>query len=513
MYREYFKRLIDIIFSSIGLLLTSPLLIIFSILILLESRGPLLFIQKRVGKKERIFILYKLRTMYHEKERIPKEIIGKASAVTYVGYILRRFKFDELPQLYNVFIGDMSLVGPRPFLPQKIKEIDEIGKFRFDVRPGLTGLAQVNGNIHLSWPERWKYDKLYVEKLNLWLDIKIILKTIIIIMMGEEKFKRIMFKVLILGGVNSTAVTINKLHEHGFNIVGVLGFVPDKIEKVSGWYDLAGLCNKLKIEYKGFKKINESSCIEWASLKNPDIIFAVGISQLLNEHWMKLPKLGCIGFHPTQLPQGRGRAPIAWLILEERKGAATFFLIDKGIDDGPIFIQEPFRLTSADDALSVQKKILQKTGEALDKWLPDLKAGKWNPVSQDDNYASWYGKRNENDGLIIWDQSAKKIDLLIKAVTKPHPGAFTFFRNSKVIIWKSQIETEIKIKGVIGKILLIDEQKGYLVQCGDGLIWIKDYAPKSISFSVGNFLGYRPDLEFFRIWQEIEKIKRNLKIN
>lgn len=116
------------------------------------------------------------------------EILADHPDVTPVGRLLRRFKVDELPQLFNVIRGDMSLVGPRPCLPETVSEFDCNGEARLAVRPGLTGLAQVNGNVHLSWPERWKYDRYYVENLSIQLDCKILFKTLLVIVFGEQPF-------------------------------------------------------------------------------------------------------------------------------------------------------------------------------------------------------------------------------------------------------------------------------------------------------------------------------------
>lgn len=117
-----------------------------------------------------------------------KEIYQGDAEVTWIGAFLRRFKIDELPQLINVLIGDMSIVGPRPCMPSMKDELNEDGNFRTQIRPGLTGLAQVNGNIYLSWPDRWKYDRYYVEHVSLWLDLKIIAKTVVIVIQGEKSF-------------------------------------------------------------------------------------------------------------------------------------------------------------------------------------------------------------------------------------------------------------------------------------------------------------------------------------
>lgn len=316
-----------------------------------------------------------------------------------------------------------------------------------------------------------------------------------------------MYKILVIGAVNSTAETIKALIRNGLKPMGVLGYQPDDFTNVSGWSDLETLSLKHNIAFKSFKKINDNQYIEWAKEKKPDIIFAVGFSQLLDNKWLEMPKLGCIGFHPTKLPKGRGRAPLSWLVLEEDEGASTFFLMGKGADDGPIFTQNEFKVNSDDDASTIKTKIINTLNEALDKWLPELKKGIWNPIPQDEFHASWYGKRNPEDGLIDWEQKSNRIDKLVKATTKPHPGAFTYYDSNKIIIWESKVEENLKIKGVTGRILKKDEDEGVLVQCGQGLLWIKKM---SIDFSVmrvGKKLGFDPQIEIEKIWKEINHIK------
>lgn len=188
MYRNTIKRLLDFTVALIATLLLSPVLIISAVLIKTTSKGPLFFMQDRLGKDGKVFKVYKFRTMTDKKRDFSQQVFSDNAEVTPVGKVLRRFKIDELPQLLNILKGEMSLVGPRPGLPEQQKEFNEDGKERIKVTPGLTGLAQVNGNIYLSWPERWKYDREYVENLSLPLDIKIILKTVGIVLLGEDKF-------------------------------------------------------------------------------------------------------------------------------------------------------------------------------------------------------------------------------------------------------------------------------------------------------------------------------------
>jgi len=306
-------------------------------------------------------------------------------------------------------------------------------------------------------------------------------------------------KIGVIGAVETTAVTLRSLVKHGFDIIGVLGLGCDQENNgnVSGWSDLRKISDELDILYKDYTSINDRENIKWMEKKHPDLIFAVGFSQLLSEEWLNMPSLGCIGFHPTVLPKGRGRAPLAWIILEERVGAATFFLMGKGADDGPVFVQESFIVDDDDDASSVGNKIEMVTEKALDKWLPLLKKGEWNPIPQDEFQASWYGRRYPSDGIINWNNPAHIIDRLIKASTRPHPGAYTFFKDRKFLVWKSQVESQMPIKGVIGRILLIKDSR-YLVQCGEGLLWI--YETEGVdSLAVGNKLGYNVEDEIFKL--------------
>lgn len=189
MYSGFFKRIFDFLFSlAVILSLLLPLLVIV-ILIKVESKGPLFFRQVRVGKGLKTFRVYKFRTMTNEKREVgAKPIIGKAEGVTQIGYYLRRFKIDELPQLLNILNGDMSIVGPRPSVPEQLANMTDEEKMRYSVRPGLTGLAQINGNIHLQWKERFVYDLKYVKNITFINDLKIVFRTVFIVLFGEEKY-------------------------------------------------------------------------------------------------------------------------------------------------------------------------------------------------------------------------------------------------------------------------------------------------------------------------------------
>ena len=187
LYRKYVKRVLDVLFSFLLLLLLFPFLIFVALLIIVTSKGPLFFTQIRVGKDLKNFRVYKFRTMTDRVHEV-KKIFGKTEDVTTVGYYLRRYKIDELPQLFNVLMGDMSLIGPRPSIPDQLSTMNREQKRRYSVRPGITGLAQVSGNIYLDWVDRFKLDLQYVDNISLFNDLKIVIRTISLIIAGEDKY-------------------------------------------------------------------------------------------------------------------------------------------------------------------------------------------------------------------------------------------------------------------------------------------------------------------------------------
>ena len=177
MYRKWIKRLLDIIISGAGLLILSPLLLILWILVRCKLGSPVLFTQERPGRKEKIFKLYKFRTMTDARDE-KGELLPDEVRLTRFGKILRSTSLDELPELFNIFKGDMSLIGPRPLLVRYLPYYTREERRRHDVRPGLTGLAQVNGRNALGWEARFAYDIEYVDQLTFLMDLKIIGMTV-----------------------------------------------------------------------------------------------------------------------------------------------------------------------------------------------------------------------------------------------------------------------------------------------------------------------------------------------
>lgn len=176
MYRLLFKRVIDIFLSLIFILLFWWLYIVIAILVRKKLGSPVIFKQKRPGINEKIFTMYKFRTMTDKKDR-DGNLLPDKDRLTKFGKFLRSTSLDEIPELWNVLKGEMSLVGPRPLLVEYLSKYTEKEKKRHEVRPGITGFAQVNGRNNTTWEDRFKNDIYYVENVSFSLDLKIIIKT------------------------------------------------------------------------------------------------------------------------------------------------------------------------------------------------------------------------------------------------------------------------------------------------------------------------------------------------
>lgn len=177
MYKNFFKRIIDFSASLIGMILLSPIFLFVMIGLFFANQGKPFFFQSRPGKNERIFKIVKFKTMNDKKDK-NGNLLSDAERLTKIGGLVRKTSLDEIPQLINVLKGDMSLIGPRPLLIQYLPLYNEVQKRRHEVRPGITGWAQVNGRNAISWQQKFEYDVWYVDHISLWLDIKILFLTI-----------------------------------------------------------------------------------------------------------------------------------------------------------------------------------------------------------------------------------------------------------------------------------------------------------------------------------------------
>jgi len=187
------KRIIDLVGSVFLLFLFSPFFLLITLFIFIEDKSSPFFLQKRIGKKMIPFKIIKFRTMVMNAEKIDSGIFTNENdnRITRIGKFLRKYSLDELPQVINIVIGNMSFIGPRPpvtYFPYNIDEYPEEYKSRFDIKPGITGLAQISGRTNLTWPQRFEYDIKYIKEYTIIMDVKIVFKTLINILFRKDVY-------------------------------------------------------------------------------------------------------------------------------------------------------------------------------------------------------------------------------------------------------------------------------------------------------------------------------------
>ncbi|WP_316811422.1 sugar transferase [Pedobacter heparinus] len=177
MYKNFLKRYLDFILSLAGLVVLSPVFVVVLIILCITNNGKAFFFQKRPGKNENLFSIIKFKTMNDKKDK-DGNLLPDSERMTKIGRFIRNSSLDEIPQLINVFIGQMSIIGPRPLLPQYLSLYNDEQLKRHQVKPGITGWAQVNGRNAITWTQKFKYDVWYVENFSFLLDVKIIYLTV-----------------------------------------------------------------------------------------------------------------------------------------------------------------------------------------------------------------------------------------------------------------------------------------------------------------------------------------------
>lgn len=185
MYKNYLKRFVDLTMALVAFICLSPIFIIITIGLFFANQGHPFFLQSRPGKRERIFTIVKFKTM-NDKKDVAGNLLSDAERLTKIGAFVRKTSLDEIPQLLNVIKGDMSLIGPRPLLTSYLPLYNDFQKRRHDVRPGITGWAQINGRNAISWKEKFEFDVFYVENVSFLLDLKIILTTVMNVIQSKD---------------------------------------------------------------------------------------------------------------------------------------------------------------------------------------------------------------------------------------------------------------------------------------------------------------------------------------
>lgn len=278
--------------------------------------------------------------------------------------------------------------------------------------------------------------------------------------------------VALIGSVSSSWHTLDALIKNGIEVVGVLGLDESRRDKVSDYHSLRRLTGDAGIPFQSFVKISEPACETFLRANRPDLLFVIGLSQLAPCELIDAAPHGGVGFHPTMLPKGRGRAPVAWTILLGEPAAATLFFLTEQADAGDIIIQKPVEVLPEDYSADLIERTNGVLREAIAEIAPAIASGNLPRTPQDDHQATYYEKRTPDDGLIDWHQSVDKVYRLIRAASRPYPGAFAYYRGQKVVIWRARPAADAA-PGEPGTILQVS-RGGVTVRAADGSLLLTE---------------------------------------
>lgn len=280
-----------------------------------------------------------------------------------------------------------------------------------------------------------------------------------------------MTNFIFTGAVIESWHALDEFIRQGLKPTMVCTLKPEYSRRHSDWVDLRPLAAEHGILVLDFNNMNEPEVVEQIRAAEPDYLFVIGWSQMVRDELMQVPRLGCVGFHPSLLPQGRGRAAVPWTILQGKtRAGVTMLYLDADVDAGDIITQVEFDLAPDEKAEGLYEKVCAGLREMIRQIAPAMREDKpLESTPQDQSAASFLGKRVPSDGWIEWHDSAEDIDRLIRAVGKPYPGAFTIYNRKKVTVWDARISEVTNQLGTIGQIMTINDDS-VTVQCGHGLL-------------------------------------------
>ena len=292
-------------------------------------------------------------------------------------------------------------------------------------------------------------------------------------------------RIVFIGSVKFSADTLQQLVEMNADVVGVC--TKEESAFNADHVDLRSFCELNKIPCIYSDNINSYHTSSWIRTLNPDVIFCFGWSEIIKSEVLGIPPLGVIGFHPTALPQNRGRHPLIWpLVLGLTETASTFFFMDSGVDSGDVISQIKIQIGHEDNANDLYNKVTDAAKSQILEFVPKLALGTIERRKQNSALANVWRKRGISDGLIDWRMSAESIHNLVRGLSKPYVGAHFILNGSQINVWKTTIWTESPANMEPGKILFIAES-GPVVKCGTGAICLTQTEP-SFKPTEGDYL-------------------------
>jgi methionyl-tRNA formyltransferase len=320
-------------------------------------------------------------------------------------------------------------------------------------------------------------------------------------------------RVVCVGANLESEIALQGLLALGANVVGLVTAPPQAPGGISDYVDLHALCAAHDVATIDTEDINAPETLTEIAALAPDYIFTLGWSQLFGADLLKLPTKFVLGSHPSPLPEGRGRAPVPWTILQgHTRSAVTIFRMDAGVDAGAILCQRWFGVPPRAYAMDVYNLVAANLREGYCELYQAFADGRETPESvQDISRATHRAKRTAAEGHLDFTRPAAELDALIRAVSQPYPGAYTYFDGRKIEIWRTDLDDAPPYVGATGQILA-KRQGRVLVQAGDAPLWLSDFTNEGRPVSLKELplnarFGFRLEDEIFRLRQEIEQLK------
>ena len=325
-------------------------------------------------------------------------------------------------------------------------------------------------------------------------------------------------RIICIGANLESLIVLKVFVKQGITLCGLVTLPETQETKGSDYRNLAPFAKSNNIPLIITENINSADTKRKIRELQPDYVFILGWSQVLDSELISIAKNVVVGSHPSALPFGAGRAPVPWTILDELEtSAVTFFEITDEVDAGGIFLQIPFKIEKNITANLLYNIISKYLAEGFLEIYNKIINNSLALERQKRNDRTVRAKRTYNDGLIDFNKSSADVDKLIRAVTDPYPGAFTFYKDEVLTIWNSELPVSCYHKGVPGQILKKDENK-LLVQCGDKPIYVYNFSVKGETvdcsyFQLGDKLGLNPIIEVINLRNEIKTLKKVLEEN
>lgn len=275
-------------------------------------------------------------------------------------------------------------------------------------------------------------------------------------------------RIVLVGAVGSTRVALQVLSEWPCGLTALATLPQSRASRHSDFEDLRPMAIELGVQAIDVVNVNAPEFLDTLRRLSPDLLMVIGWSQLCGSDFLRIPRLGTVGFHPSPLPELRGRAVIPWTILEHhRETGASLFWMDDGLDSGDLLAQRLFPVAGDETATTLYAKHETKLAEMLRDVAPSLLAGSAPRLPQDHARASYCARRTADDGEIDWHQPADVVWTLIRAVTRPYPGAFSRLHGHRVVIWSADVVADARYVGLSGQVQEFDNGAP-MVRCGDG---------------------------------------------